>query len=282
MASVWDPLHHGLHWLREGPPSHARIPSLVCPSVRAWIVRRGSAEIGFQTAGRGGVLRLGPGEGAFLPRQALSHRFGRGTVLRSLACALWWDDGGEVLAAERPLLLAPPAVQELDAELDRLFHIIGGPLQEPGLTALRIDVVQRCRLDAAWASALTVVMAGALAAGASVAPRQPPDAATRRLRRALDLWPLEQRLRLEQLAGQVGLPPRRCQVLARRHLGSTPEGWIERRRVDLVRQLLQEGRDNMHSIALRIGVRPGNFAAWTRRRLGCTARDWRLGKALTC
>ncbi len=98
--------------------------------------------------------------------------------------------------------------------------------------------------------------------------------------RALNLLEenLAQPLSLVELAHRVGTNERKLTELFRHHVGMTVFDFLSDRRLEVARQLLENGGLQVRQIAERVGYQnPGDFTRAFRRHYGVTPRDYRRG-----
>jgi AraC-like DNA-binding protein len=94
--------------------------------------------------------------------------------------------------------------------------------------------------------------------------------------KALSDWPLDEPLKLGQLAAGMKLSERRVHDLLRSRLGMTAQVWMERRRLEVARQRLAGEGTALKEIAFALGFKhPPHFTAWFKRHTGMTPTGFR-------
>lgn len=230
-----------------------------------WYTYGGACRIGHQ----GGELVSGPGE-AVLIAPHTPHDYGSATNARRWA-VLW------VVFQPRADWLDWLAWPAIAPGLGRLA-LPAGPLRE-GL----VERLGTCIALAASARAHRDLLAMNALEGALLWCREAASAQGRpgidgRLKRAVDhaCAHLERHLPLDELAEAAGLSRPQLTRLFRRHLGTSPQRFHERQRLERVRQLLDATTLPLAEIAGRTGFcSPFHCSARFRRQYGVSPRAYR-------
>lgn len=102
-----------------------------------------------------------------------------------------------------------------------------------------------------------------------------------RLLNALNDWPLDQPLRLAEIAHQSGLGERRARDLLRARLGLSPQAWQDRRRLDFAQSALKEDSPPIKEIAFALGFRHApHFTSWFKRATTLTPSAFRASQRI--
>jgi AraC family transcriptional regulator len=114
-------------------------------------------------------------------------------------------------------------------------------------------------------------------------PKCEPNVARRRLWRVLSHIEahLDRKLTLAELADVAGLSPPHFSRCFKRAMGTGPQRYVLRRRVERARLLLRQSSDPIASIAARLGFADqSRFTAAFKHEIGVTPKRFRVGQEL--
>ena len=282
-AEAWRSLSHEWLWVYRGQTPRSEIWSseiLVPPGV--FFVEKGRVII----QANGIETEVRPGHAFFSAPGLRRQWMDAGTVLLSVGFRCWRSDGSAFFQAG--LNQAIP-IRRLRA-LHRATQVLLDQIH-PGKSVVTYPqaVLPRTRSAAAWCrhdAAFLTWFAGYVETlqRLKIGGGSSPSAQGRALAQVLaylEHCPLDQTQPLRGLAARVGISSRRVDQLMQAHAGLTARACIERRRVQVARDLLLRDDTPLKEIGYSLGFRhASHFTAWFRRLHGVAPSVFRTSAGL--
>lgn len=269
----WSSLHARLLWCYQGvvAPSNRREMSRG-RRLTAWWIQAG----GVTVVSRGRSVKAGAGEWIFCGPEPREQSFtGKARVL-SINFQLEWPSGDSLVepflvipASDHPTLAE--AANPLVALLRRKFPGVRVDLQ--ALSASPTAFFQLQQLFSAWVLAYLETV---LALGVLPARMTGVDPRVRAVLRMLDRHSWDTRYREEDLAREVGLSVGHLDRLFVHQMGTTPRGYLQKRRLESARARLREPLMAIKEVAYELGFSsPAHFCHWFKQAAGQSPREYR-------
>lgn len=269
----WSSLRARLLWCYQGEvaPSNRR-EITQGRRLTAWWIHAGAVTV----TSRGKSLSAGEGDWIFCGPEPWEQSFTGKARLLSINFHLEWPSGDSLVepffvipAADHPALAA--AAKPLLALLRRKFPGVRVDLQ--GLSASPTAFFQLQQLFSAWVLAYLETV---LALGVLPARMTGVDPRVQAALRLLDRQGWEVRYREEALARQVGLSVGHLDRLFVHQMGTTPRGYLQKRRLESARARLREPVMAIKKVAYELGFSsPAHFSHWFREATGQSPREFR-------
>lgn len=273
--SDWASLRYHLLWAYEGRvlPS-ATTGSYTNWTTSCWLVRKGQVEL--KTPGHRATAKAG--QWAFVASPTRHQNFSKDAEILSLHFHLTWPDGEQVIDRRQTLILNARDHSELEKSARPVIRHVKKAF--PSVDAFL--PAQPCNLEAflkvqsllpMWIMAYLQVLARL-----GQRPRRLEITDDRLLMGAsiLNNHRLSEPFRESTLVKQVGLNRSRFDALFIAAYGITPRRYLERRRLEAAKELLQHTSSSVKEIALGLGFRhASHFSLWFRRLVGMSASDFR-------
>jgi AraC-like DNA-binding protein len=269
----WSSLHARLLWCYQGgvAPSNRREMSRG-RRLTAWWMQAGAVTV----ESRGESVTAGAGEWMFCGPEPREQSFTAKARLLSINFQLEWPSGDSLVepfmvipASEHPAL--GEAAKPLVTLLRRRFPGVRVDLQ--ALSASPTAFFQLQQLFSAWVLAYLETV---LARGVLPARMKGVDPRVREALRVLDRQGWDTRYREEDLAREVGLSIGHLDRLFVRQMGTTPRGYLQKRRLESARARLREPQMAIKEVAYELGFSsPAHFCHWFRQATGQSPREFR-------
>lgn len=272
--SEWLYLHTGLVWAtqREIEADFLDADYPATNQVIAWLVKSGKVTV--KTAGRSVTAKKGcwifPGSGK--GRQKIEP----GSVFLSLRFFAEWP-AGKPLFDHRETLVFPAATDRaLTRAAGALESLVRRVSQRDGFFFLNqgtADMESYFSIRRAFENWMLAYARMMLRLGRQPSTVTFSDRRVLRAARILDNRPLRHPLRESDLSKEVGLSVTHLNRLFHRDLGISPKKYLERRRLQAARLLLQRHRRSVKETAYELGFNSlPHFSAWFRRKQGLSPR----------
>lgn len=275
--AVWQSLRFEWLWVYRGCPPVVETWSQEITVPAGWFyVEEGLVKI--QADGR--EMAVKAGQSFFTGPGTRRQWFAKGTKLTSVGFRCEWPGGAPVFKTGLNAVLSPTKSAALLAATQTLFRAVHGRKNvvtyREGTAALPRTVVDWCRHEAAFREWFSVYVQTLEKMGVAPENSSAEDRRLDSMLKALSDWPLDEPLKLGQLAAGMKLSERRVHDLLRSRLGMTAQVWMERRRLEVARQRLAGEGTALKEIAFALGFKhPPHFTAWFKRHTGMTPTGFR-------
>lgn len=269
----WSSLHARLLWCYQGvvAPAHRREVSRG-RRLTAWWMQAGEVTVG----SRGKSVTAGVDEWLFCGPEPREQRFTANARLLSINFQLEWPSGDSLV---EPFLATPasrhPALAKAARPLVTLLRrkFPGVRLDLQGHSAGPTAFFRLQQLFSAWVLAYLETV---LALGVLPARMTGVDPRVRAALRMLDRHSWETRFREEDVAREVGLSIGHLDRLFVHQMGTTPRGYLQKRRLESARARLREPLMAIKEVAYELGFSsPAHFTHWFRQAAGQSPREFR-------
>lgn len=269
----WSSLHARLLWCYQGTvaPSNRR-EFTQGRRLTAWWMQAGSVTV----TSRGRTVTAGPGEWLFCGPEPREQSFTPRARLLSLNFQLEWPSGDSLVD---PFLTVPaeanPALAETSIPLVGLLRkeFPGVRLDLQGLSAGPTAFFRLQQHFSAWVLAYLETV---LAQGILPARMKGIDPRVRTALRVLDRHSWAARFQEGELAREVGLSVGHLDRLFVQQMGTTPRGYLQKRRLESARAMLRQPQMAIKQVAYELGFSsPAHFCHWFREAAGQPPRDFR-------
>lgn len=273
-------LHFEWLWIYDGivPTTETWSKDIVVP-----------ASVFFVTSGLG-KIRVDDAEHAlprgtaFLAAPGIRRQwFASGTRLLSAAFRVSWRDGMPLFTQGLNCVMDSSRLRSLHVATRRLYRNQHGSRQavahREAAALSPSDFVGWCRREAAFHVWFAEYVRTLAKQGIHASPRQrPSDKRINEIIRRLEAWPVAKAMVVEELADGLDIGSRRLEQLLARDLGLTPHSHLNRRRVEVARQLLATTSLPLKQIAHDLGLRhASHFTKWFRQHAGMPPSAYRDG-----
>lgn len=271
--ALWQNLRAHLVWVYEGRPivthgrTHRRYFSV-------WYLRQGQLKLGQGS----GATHIGRGTWLLLPPGEDERAFSADAQILSLSFDAQWVTGENWLALNAPLALPPAQTEGWYAAALPMLKIIRRDFAGAynSLPATPATFLQYAELQGHFLRWLNALIGAVVACGAQTRPLLVTDDRALRIRDYLETFPLEQGLRIEQLAAAFQLSVSQLNRIFYAHFGCSPRAHFEQLRHQRALTLLAEGDAPIKEIAFALGFRHASqLSSWFRAKQGCTPLQYR-------
>jgi AraC-like DNA-binding protein len=279
-SAVWQGLSFDWLWVYRGyvPKVREWSPEITVPAGWFW-VEKGLVKI----QADGHEICVKAGESFFTAPGTRRQWFKIGTRLLSVGFRCQWLDGSPLYKTDLNLVMTQSKMAALHEATQSLFTSVHGSQSEVtyqnGIEAMPRSFSEWCLVEAAFRQWFSVYVDSLEASG--IQPQVRMKVQDRKLEAwlsALNVWPLDQPLKLEHLVRDSKVSVRHLHDRLRRHLGMTAQAWLERRRLEVARQRLSTEDTAFKEIAFDLGFRyPPHFTAWFKRHTTMTPSAFRSG-----
>lgn len=275
----WACLHYHLLWAYDGPVlPEAHAGTYTSPEASCWLIRKGHVTL--TSAGR--EASAGPGQWAFVASPTRHQVFSPDAEILSLHFHLSWPGGEPFIPMDRTVVLKAASHPELEKAAQPIVRHVKRAFPKadaflPSQLSTLESYLQSQRLLPVWLSAYLRALAQI-----GVHPRRLEIMDDRLMQGTafLDRHPLSERFRESVLLKQVGLNRSRFDALFIAAHGTTPRRYLEKRRLQVAKDLLTNTASSVKEIAISLGfTHVSHFSLWFRRLTGTNASMFRNGKA---
>ena len=280
-SAVWQGLTFDWLWVYHGyvPKVEEWSPEITVPAGWFW-VEKGQVKI----QADGHEICVKAGHSFFTAPGPRRQWFKTSTRLLSVGFRCLWPDGSPLHKTDLNLVMSQSKTAALHEATRSLFTSVHGSQSEVtyqnGIEAMARPFSEWCRVEAAFRQWFSVYVDSLEASG--IYPQTRIKAQDRKLEAwlsALHVWPLDQPLKLEQLARDSKVSVRHLHDRLRSHLGMTAQTWLERRRLEIAHRRLSAEDTAFKEIAFDLGFRhASHFTAWFKRHTSMTPSAFRSGK----
>lgn len=277
--SFWQGLRFEWLWVYYGdvPSAESWSRQITVPAGWFW-VDRGLAKIQVDDH----LIAVKPGQGFFSAPGTRRQWFAEGTRLLSVGMRCLTSKGLPLFREGLNLTATRLASEPLrQATLD-LFRAVHGrrrrvTFQEASAPCSR-SLITWCDHEAAFREWFRSYLVGLRRLGVpTTVSNSCGDTRLDYLLESLGDWPLDQPLRLNEVALQSGLGERRARDLLRARLGLSPQAWQDKRRLEFAQTALRSDSLPIKEIAFALGFRhPPHFTSWFKRATTMTPSAFRI------
>jgi AraC-like DNA-binding protein len=266
-----------LNWVYEGTirPEWRDHAVRGAPSLSAWLVLRGSAEV----HGGGETLAAQANDWLIPPLPPRHQHFSDDARILSVGFHLFWPSG-EPLFSRVGFVFPSSRFPQLERNARRLLRALSSEME---ISESTVTLEAYLRLQKHFPAWIESFVAALQSLGCKPSRLKATDERMLRAMTVLDEWTgVDDDGPRQAAAAAAGLSPSQLDRLFVLHFGLTPRAWLDRRKIQSACLALESSRTSGKEIGYGLGFKqPSHFAAWFRSRQGqspSTYRATRIGR----